>query len=143
VRGLRKKRAGYRGFRPGILILAFLAAIAGCSGRGPGAVGNSATWLQLQSGSFQPVKDPAAAAPVARRPWTVQSRVADMAFLDGTLYLGLNGSGLATVGRDPSGTVAFSASKAGIFSSATCNLSGSGATADRRTIPGRRARESR
>jgi hypothetical protein len=64
-------------------------------------------WLQLQSGVFQPVGDPAAAPPVARRPWTVQSRVADMAFLDGTLYCGINGQGLAAVTRGAAGKVTF------------------------------------
>ncbi|MGO9310126.1 MAG: hypothetical protein ACLQDL_14030 [Spirochaetia bacterium] len=111
MRGLREERSGHRGLRPGILILALLAALAGCSGRAPGAADGSAgagasAWLQLQSGTFQPVADPGAAGPVAHRPWTVQSRVADMAFLDGTLYLGVNGSGLASIGRDPTGTLA-------------------------------------
>jgi hypothetical protein len=68
---------------------------------------NGASWLQLQSGAFQPVADPSGAAPVARRPWTVQSRVADMAFLDGALYFGVNGSGLATIGRDSTGKITF------------------------------------
>ena len=124
MRGLRKDRSGHRGFRPGVLILTLpaalvaLAALTGCSGRAPGPAGgaaaaggsaltNGAVWLQLQSGAFQPVADPGAALPVARRPWTVQSRVADMAFLEGTLYCGVNGSGLAAVGRDSSGRIAF------------------------------------
>ncbi len=115
MRGLRKERSGYRGLRPGVLILGLLAALAGCSGRGTGPVAgaamspaaNGASWLQLQSGAFQPVADPSGAAPVARRPWTVQSRVADMAFLDGALYFGVNGSGLATIGRDSTGKITF------------------------------------
>ncbi|MGA2379597.1 MAG: hypothetical protein ABSG85_09835 [Spirochaetia bacterium] len=108
MRGLRKERSRHRGLRPGVLILGLLAALAGCSGRAPGpAAANGAAWLFLQSGTFQPVADPAAAAPVARRPWTVQSRVADMAYLDGTLYCGVNGSGLVTVGRDPAGKITF------------------------------------
>ena len=115
MRGLRKERSGYRGLRPGVLILGLLAVLAGCSGRGTGpAAGaamspaaNGASWLQLQSGAFQPVADPSGAAPVARRPWTVQSRVADMAFLDGALYFGVNGSGLATIGRDSTGKITF------------------------------------
>jgi hypothetical protein len=44
---------------------------------------------------------------VTRRPWTVQSRVADMAFLEGTLYCGLNGAGLAAVVRDAAGKISF------------------------------------
>lgn len=112
MRGLRKERSGHRGFRPGLLILGLLAALAGCSARAPGpadagSAAKAASWLQLQSGSFQPVADPAAAAPVARRPWTVQSRVADMAFFDGTLYCGVNGSGLAAIVRDSAGRIAF------------------------------------
>ena len=99
VRGLRKERSGHRGLRPRVLIpgllaaLAVCAALAGCSGRTSATASRSApgaaaagTWFQLQAGSFQPVADPASAAPAARRPWTVQSRVADMAFLDDTLY---------------------------------------------------------
>ena len=124
MRGLRKERSGYRGLRPGVLIpgllaaLAVSAALAGCSARSPGPAAGSAqgsapgtaagaAWLQLQSGSFQPVTDPGAAASVARRPWTVQSRVADMAFFDGILYCGVNGSGLAAMTRDAAGKISF------------------------------------
>jgi hypothetical protein len=112
VRGLRKERSGHRGFRPGLLILGLLAVLGGCSGRGSAAAGSSApvpavSWLQIQSGSFQPVADPSAAAPVARRPWTVQPRVADMAYLDGLLYCAVNGSGLATLARDAAGAPVF------------------------------------
>jgi hypothetical protein len=109
VRGLREGLTRHRGFRPGILILGLLAAVAGCSGSAPGSASpNGARWLQLQSGSFQPVTDPASAAPVARQPWTVQSRVADMAFLDDTLYCAVNGSGLAAMGKDAAGALEFS-----------------------------------
>ena len=114
MRGLRKERSGYRGIRPGVLsvglaaALAACAALTGCTARAPGPpVQNGAAWLQLQSGAFQPVADPSAAAPVARRPWTVQSRVADMAFLDGILYCGVNGQGLAAVARDAAGKISF------------------------------------
>ena len=41
------------------------------------------------------------------RPWTVQSRVADMAFLGDTLYCAVNGSGLATLAVDAKGAAAF------------------------------------
>ncbi len=109
MRGLRKTRPGDRGIRPGLLILAALAALAGCSGRTPaGAVaGTGASWFQLQAGVFQRVADPNAAAPVARLPWTVQSRVADMAFFDNALYCALNGSGLASLRRGPEGAPVF------------------------------------
>jgi hypothetical protein len=109
VRGLREGLTRHRGFRPGVLILGLLAAIAGCSGRAPSpASATDARWLQLQSGAFQPVTNPASAAPVTRQPWTVQSRVADMAFLEDTLYCAVNGSGLAAMGRDATGALQFS-----------------------------------
>jgi hypothetical protein len=107
VRGLREGLTRHRGFRPGVLILGLLAAIAGCSGRAPGPA-EGVSWLQLQSGAFQPVKNPASARPVARQPWTVQSRVADLAFLGDSLYCAVNGSGLAAIDRDSSGTIQFS-----------------------------------
>ena len=44
---------------------------------------------------------------MAFRPWTVQNRVADMAFLADTLFCGLNGSGIASLGLEPSGTATF------------------------------------
>ena len=43
---------------------------------------------------------PSAASPVGRLPWTVQSRVADLAFSGDSLYLALNGSGLARLDRE-------------------------------------------
>lgn len=107
MRGLREGLTRHRGFRPGVLILGVLAAIAGCSGRAP-ALPEGVSWLQLQSGAFQPVTNPASAAPVARQPWTVQSRVADLAFLGDSLYCAVNGSGLAAIDRDSSGTIQFS-----------------------------------
>jgi len=44
---------------------------------------------------------------VATRPWTVQSRVADLAFLGDTLYAAINGTGIATIAIDASGSPAF------------------------------------
>ena len=108
MRGLRKIGAGHRGLRPGLLG-ALLAAIAvaglvGCSARAPAAPpAATGTWFQLLSGTLQPLADLAASRPVARAPWTVQSRVADMAFLGNDLYAGINGIGLAVLGRDPQG----------------------------------------
>lgn len=113
MRGLREGLTRHRGFRPGVLILGLLAALAaavlaGCPGRAPGSPAQGVSWLALQSGTFQPVANPASAVPVTRQPWTVQSRVADFAFLGDTLYCALNGSGLAAFDRDSSGAVQFS-----------------------------------
>jgi hypothetical protein len=44
---------------------------------------------------------------VAFRPWTVQGRVADMTFMAGALYCGINGSGIASVALDAAGVPAF------------------------------------
>lgn len=57
-----------------------------------------AAWYQLQSGSFTRVRGINAAAAAGRQPWTVQERVADMAFSGGTLYLAVNGRGIAAYG---------------------------------------------
>jgi hypothetical protein len=119
VHCLRKTGPAHRGIRPGILTAALLAgalaALASCSARGAGApaapaadaAAPGAAWYQLQSGVFQPVAAPAAGAATARRPWTVQSRVADMAFLGGELFCAVNGAGLAVVGRDAAGAPSF------------------------------------
>jgi hypothetical protein len=44
---------------------------------------------------------------VSVKPWTVQDRVADIAFLDRRMYFGLNGTGLATTALDESGKPKF------------------------------------
>jgi hypothetical protein len=77
--------------------LVTLATLVSCQGRGAAspAAAPGGSWYQLESGIFQPVAGPAAAVVVARKPWTVQSRVADMAWLGETLYLAVNGGGLA------------------------------------------------
>jgi len=82
-----------------------LVALAACQGRaeaGSGVAAPGASWYQLQSGVFKPITGPSAAVAVARKPWTVQSRVADMAWLGDSLFLAVNGGGLAeaTVGAD-------------------------------------------
>ena len=59
-----------------------------------------AAWYQLRDGSFVSIPGPSAASPVGRLPWTVQSRVADLAFSGDSLYLALNGSGLARLDRE-------------------------------------------
>ncbi len=111
MHGLRKDRSRYRGVRPGVLILllagAGLAALGGCSGRAPAASASPGTWLQLNDGSFTPVAGPSAGAPVARAPWTVQSRVADMGLLGDELFCGVNGAGIAALGRDADGGLRF------------------------------------
>jgi hypothetical protein len=117
VRGLRESRTRHRGFWPGVLIpglraalfAAALALLAGCSGRAADSPRtDGVAWLQLQSGAFRPVTDPWSTTKVARQPWTVQARVADMAFFNDTLYCALNGSGLASLEKDPTGAVQFS-----------------------------------
>ena len=111
MHGLRKDRARHRGIRPGVLTLllagAGLAALGACSGRAPAASASPGTWLQLNDGSFTPVAGPSAAAPVPLAPWTVQSRVADMALLGDELFCGVNGAGIAALGRDPDGGLRF------------------------------------
>ncbi len=82
------------------------AVLAACAPSAGGATAGS-SWFQLQSGAFQPITGPAAAVPVPSLPWTVQSRVADMAFLGDTLYCAVNGSGLATLKVDAKGAAAF------------------------------------
>ena len=128
MHGLREDRARHRRIRPRLLILArawpvaaalTALALAACSGRTPGAgaagaaappasaVSSSAgTWLQLRDGRFAPVTGPGAAAPVARAPWTVQSRVSDLAFLGDQLFCAINGWGLAALARTGQGGVA-------------------------------------
>jgi hypothetical protein len=93
-----------RAIRPALAVAALVAALAGCSASRPAA---GVSWFQLQSNMFQTVAGPAAATPVPNRPWTVQTRVADMAFLGDTLYCAVNGSGLATLALDAKGTAVF------------------------------------
>ena len=134
MHGLRKAGERHRRIRPGVLILALacaglacgsVAVLAGCSGRtgasggaggaGAGSAGaggtgapsvTAGTWLQLRDGRLAPVTGPGAATPVSRAPWTVQSRVADLAFLGDELFCGINGSGLAALARNEQGGVA-------------------------------------
>jgi hypothetical protein len=129
VRRLRKAGPAHRGFRPrllsaaaaAVLAAALLAALGACSpsarpatGAAPKSAGSAAApreptaWFQLQSGTFQPVAGPAASLSTSPRPWTVQSRVADLAFLDDTLYAAVNGWGLATIRPDQTGKPGFS-----------------------------------
>jgi hypothetical protein len=116
MRRLRKDGTAHRRFRPRLLIGAVAAAVllAGLVAcvpakppTQPSSVSSSFSWYQLQASGFLPLQGPSAGLPVAFRPWTVQNRVADMAFLADTLFCGLNGSGIASLGLDPSGTPTF------------------------------------
>jgi hypothetical protein len=62
-----------------------------------------ARWYQLQAGALVGIDGPGSAAPAQPLPWTVQARVADMAFVGTDLYCGLNGIGLARLRFDPDG----------------------------------------
>jgi hypothetical protein len=54
-------------------------------------------WFQLVGGAFEPVEGPLGLQSVEAGPWTVQTRVSDLAALDGTLYLAVNGHGVAAL----------------------------------------------
>jgi hypothetical protein len=114
MRRLRKTGETHRGLRPGLLAgILLVAAAAGvvaglsaCTAAHP-APDATAGWYQLQAGSFQKPGKPGDGLAVSFRPWTVQGRVADVAFLDGTLYCGINGAGLAGITLDAAGTPSF------------------------------------
>ncbi len=83
------------------LALAGLLALAGCT-RSPRAAAApaadpNARFFQLDGGIFDRVAGPADPGRRPARPWTVQERIADLAFLGGTLWLAVNGHGLAAV----------------------------------------------
>jgi hypothetical protein len=88
------------------LLAAGILALSACGRAKPAesaaaaapAPDSRAAWYQLREGVFQPIAGPAHAQPAPRLPWTVQSRVADLAAVDGLLYLALNGTGLARMG---------------------------------------------
>ena len=115
MRRLRKESPAHRGLRPlvlapaaALLVLAGLAACSGGKPAAPGPAGPRSSWFQLRSGIFDRVSGPGAVAPAAKRPWTIQSRVADTALLGETLYCAVNGSGMAAVKIDAQGGVSFS-----------------------------------
>lgn len=54
-----------------------------------------ALWYQLAAGRFQPIASPEQAVSRAPLPWTVQERVAALVQDQDSLYLGLNGYGVA------------------------------------------------
>jgi hypothetical protein len=122
VHGLRKARPSHRGLRPRILSFAHGAALAAaligislaaaaCSGRAPASAAAAPAappgWYQLQADGFTWIADVRGAAAVARRPWTVQARVADFAYLDDALFCALNGVGVAGIAIDNAGRPAF------------------------------------
>ena len=83
------------------LLCAFLLALTltGCGEKTlkpePGS------WFILQGGKFEKADLPPAPAAGAALPWTVQTRVADLAFLGDKLYLAVNGQGVASLELDP------------------------------------------
>jgi hypothetical protein len=80
-----------------------LLALVGCHRWGTGRAGGvppvdpNARFFQLSDGIFDRVAGPAAFAQRSLKPWTVQERIADLAFLGDTLWLAVNGHGLASV----------------------------------------------
>lgn len=113
MRCLRKAGPAHSRFRPRVLAAALaagclLAGLCSCvPGKAAAAAEPAASWYQLHAGGFQRLERPGAGLAIAFRPWTVQGRVADMAFMTGALYCGINGSGIAAVTLGPDGTPAF------------------------------------
>ena len=129
MRHLRKERPSPRHLRQGLLtdvsgrrtfgilvpagLVAALAAglmlaLSSCGTRAPAGAGHArASWYELVSTVFQSVGAADASPQVPALPWTVQSRVADMAFLGDTLYCAVNGAGVAAVDSDASGALKF------------------------------------
>jgi hypothetical protein len=69
--------------------------------------GGSAAWYELASTVFQSVGASDASPLVPALPWTVQSRVTDMAFLGDTLYCAVNGAGVAAISSSDAGALTF------------------------------------
>jgi len=85
-----------------------LLALAGCARSGAGRAGSgpsadpNARFFQLADGVFDRVPDPTSFVRRVPKPWTVQERIADVAILGDTLWLAVNGHGLASVANgDP------------------------------------------
>jgi hypothetical protein len=80
-----------------------LLALAGCVRSGAGRAGGrpavdaNARFFQLADGIFDRVTGPSGFARRSPRPWTVQERIADLAFVGDTLWLAVNGHGLVSV----------------------------------------------
>jgi len=83
------------------LVLAGLLALAGCvrapRGAAVPAADPDARFFQIDGGMFDRVAGPADPGRRPARPWTVQERIADLAFLGDTLWLAVNGHGIAAV----------------------------------------------
>jgi len=86
------------------LVLLGLLALEGCArpatgraGAAPAAPEANARFFQLDGGIFDRVAGPAAFTRRDPLPWTVQERIADLAFAGDTLWLAVNGHGLASV----------------------------------------------
>ncbi len=117
--------------RPALLAAALAAAacaffLAACGKPAPKTPPEDprAAWYQLQAGSITRVPGIRAAAAAARQPWTVQERVADMAFSGGTLYLAVNGRGIAAY--DPAGAPAAGKSPGGAAGAPAAGVSRGG-----------------
>jgi len=61
----------------------------------------------LEADGFRPVENASRADAVPLRPWTVQARVADLAWLNDTLFCALNGAGVASIAIDDTGRPVF------------------------------------
>lgn len=95
-----------------LCLFAFLSCSRGKPAQPPGPAAEltdpRARWYQLRDARLLRIDGPGAIAATGKLPWTVQSRVADMAFLGDELYLGLNGAGLARLRFDVDGPTDFS-----------------------------------
>ena len=81
-----------------VLIFAVLTALGGCSRERPEpkpAETISGTLYQLQKGRFTPVPKVGQSWVTPLQPWTVQERVSDLVTLGESVYLGVNGHGIA------------------------------------------------
>jgi hypothetical protein len=116
MRRLRQDRSSPGHLRARVLAGSFLALAAaglvltlGSCARRESAAGRArAAWYELASTVFQSVGAADAAPQVPALPWTVQSRVTDMAYLGSTLYLAVNGAGVAGVEANAAGQLIFS-----------------------------------
>lgn len=61
------------------------------------AVDPRAAWFQIQEGMFVRILDIGEASSVLPQPWTVQSRIADTAFIRNAVVFAVNGHGLAAL----------------------------------------------
>ncbi len=114
---VRKESNGHRGIRPGVLtrractavLFAGILALASCVKEKTAPIPVTqppdprASWFQLSSGKLSRIDGIGSVSPTVFAPWTVQSRIVDAAFLQGTLYFAVNGSGIARMGFEGSG----------------------------------------